>query len=156
VKASLIASEELNRELGKTNQALDSQVRALKWEVADMNKAMQVQTSGMNEALEKRKLEAENMRVDGENRENALILHVNNLESQILELNSQVESFKHLCEDKIEERRMIVELLEKERIDTLENEDKLAGQIKDASKHIERVKDENSSQVCLLSYKLGS
>lgn len=156
MKASLIASEELNRELGKTNQALDSQVRALKWEVADMNKAMQVQTSGMNEALEKRKLEAENMRVDGENRENALILHVNNLESQILELNSQVESFKHLCEDKIEERRMIVELLEKERIDTLENEDKLAGQIKDASKHIERVKDENSSQVCLLSYKLGS
>jgi hypothetical protein len=152
IKLSLFESEETNRELGKTNQNLDRQVRDLTWEVSDKTKAMLVQTNNNTEVLEKKKVEVDQLRDMREKRENALILHVNTLESQVLDLNSQVESLKHLCEDKIEERRMIVELLEKERLETLENEDKLAGQIRDASSHIEHVKDDYSNQVSSIKF----
>ena len=140
-------SDKKNRELGTTNHDLDRQVRALSWELDDKSKSLNFQTAKMNEALEKVKLDMEQLRDISEKRENALILHSNTIESEILDLHSQIESLKRICEDKIGEKAELVDLLESERLEALENEDKLVGQLRDSRFHVERVIVEHSSKV---------
>ncbi|KAL3897078.1 MAG: hypothetical protein SGCHY_003660 [Lobulomycetales sp.] len=142
IKDSLAESENQRNQLHDVNRALESQIRDLKWEIADQNKAIKSQGEVHAQALQKKESELLHLQESSEKTENALIIQRTALEARQCDLEAQIQSLKNLCHDTMQERTLLSETLERERLDTLENEDRLISQIRDGKSHIEKIKDD--------------
>lgn len=158
IKDSLAESENQRNQLHDVNRALESQIRDLKWEIADQNKAIKSQGEVHAQALQKKESELLHLQESSEKTENALIIQRTALEARQCDLEAQIQSLKNLCHDTMQERTLLSETLERERLDTLENEDRLISQIRDGKSHIEKIKDDFTREVrsCVFYSKLFS